>query len=86
MVVQNNNDAFDWLERRKSKVLRLEVFQGCEDLGGGEPELLGDLVVGNHRHLHPSRQPGLHPVGSVLEHQTLARLRRCGEPAGIVEG
>ena len=76
MVLQNNNnDALDWLERRKSKVLRLEVFQGGEDLSCGQPELLGDLVVGDHHHLHPSRQPGLHSVRSVLEHQTLPRVR-----------
>ena len=83
MVLQNNNDAFDWLERRKSKVLRLEVFQGGEDLGGRQPELLGDLVVGDHHHLHPRRQPGLHAVWSVLKHQTPPRLGSCGEPAAM---
>ena len=83
MYLQNNNDRFDLLERWKSKVLRVEVFQGGEDLGGGQPEVLGDLVVGHHHHLHPRRQPGLHAVGSVLKHQTLPWLGSCGEPAAM---
>ena len=50
--------------------MRLEVFHGGEDLGGGQHELLGDLVVGDHHHLHPSLQSSPHTIGSVLEHQT----------------
>ena len=83
MYFPNSNETFDCLERWKSEVLRVEVFQGGEDLGGSQPELLGDLVVGDHHHLHPRRQPGLHAVWSVLKHQTPPRLGSCGEPAAM---
>ena len=56
------------------------MFHGGQDLRGGQHELLGDLVVRDHHHLHPSRQPCRHAIGGVLKDEAGGGLWRVGEP------
>ena len=64
----------------QAEVLWLKVLHGGEDLSGGQEELLGDLVVRDHHHLHPRRQTRRHAVGSVLKHQAVGGVGRVWEP------
>lgn len=61
-------------------MLRLEVFEGAQHLCGVGAFLLGHPRIWHHDHLHSRSISCCHPVGGILEHQTVSSSRWHIEP------
>lgn len=59
------------LEGRQTEQLGLEVLQGIQHQGGLGRQVLVQVPIWNHDHLHAGCKGCLHAVGSVFKHEAL---------------